>query len=125
MRKKSSIAICMALCMLMAGTVASAYMGNSASVTLTKNDKEVKSNTIGSGGAATYNVANSKGSGAAIEAQVYAQWVGWPFTLEYTGEVPIGQSREHTEKQSFESNFYLGLEGNKKCNGNGTIKLAS
>ena len=109
MKRKLWIKIAVSMFLVCLG-IGSVYAASTkVSCRLYRGNDSAETDAVGISRSADFSVTTLSYSKAPTNSAVYACWTGWPYTLEQSTIVPIGQTMGGTEYQDKNSNFYLKL----------------
>lgn len=118
-KRKYLILLGLLSCLLIGTIVHAASL--SASVNISKGTYQVQTNAVGLSKSALCSAKNQASSETNMTMRVYACWSGWPYSIEGTYSIAPNSQYTYTETQSKDSNFYIQLTGNYKCDGSAKV----
>lgn len=126
MKKKKLLFLFLCLCVLASGVIAMASTTIVRRIEIQKGENDKETPVVGTSLSAYIEAKNDISSQDDLGVFVYAGWVGWPMTREFTTQLRPGAYIDHTENQSELSNFQLAIAPylmSEACNGWGEMTV--
>ncbi len=108
-KRRMFITVSALLMLLSIGTVRALMTEDSCILRIGQSFAETES--VGTSKSAYFDILTYSDSKAPTNAAIHACWAGWPYTIEQSKVVGVGQEWIGTEPQDKNSNFYVSLHG--------------